>query len=297
MRLFLRRWLFAASVLFVSGAACGSSAGSDATDGGASGAEFLTWTPSTNGKVVLDANGNSFEFQSSTGCMYSVQTMIGPDGFCLAASASSGTGYASYGATNCVNPSTNSDCNTATFDVIGTDNPSGTGCIAVLANGGASALTGVALGVTTAANVVSLIQTTKSPGAYKVYWNGIVPACGGTNPYAGSYTSTTTAEKPYGWVSDEGGCVLSSANQEESPFLTVTVDSVGTIDNDTLQITGTLASDGTGSFVYPTQASSTNADCIPTFTITGVTGSKGHWVIAGTEAFGNQTIPFSLTEQ
>ncbi|MGD0445753.1 MAG: hypothetical protein ABSA39_17600 [Edaphobacter sp.] len=98
-----------------------------------------SFTGSSNGTTVLDANGNEFYFSSSNGCMYQATSNDGPTGFCLTASASSSSGFAAYGPTNCTNPTTNSDCDVASFAVALTNNPvNSQECIAVLTTGSAT---------------------------------------------------------------------------------------------------------------------------------------------------------------
>ncbi|MGH7241287.1 MAG: hypothetical protein ACREGB_03260, partial [Candidatus Saccharimonadales bacterium] len=123
-------------------AACGSG-GSPSSGGGVSSSSnsYLTWSGNANGAIVIDANGNEYEFSSTTGCMYLANgSGGGPANFCLTADSSSPTGYASYGPTNCLNPQSNSECSTASFNVELTNNPTGSGCIAVLGNGGVTTL-------------------------------------------------------------------------------------------------------------------------------------------------------------
>lgn len=278
-------------------AACSSGGSSGGADGG-SGNAFLTWADSANGVTVVDANGASFHFDAD-GCMYSSTTQLGPTGFCLTRSASSPTGLAAYGPTDCSNPTTNTDCDAASFDVLLTNDPAGANCIAVIGNGSATAIESMPLAVTQS-NGSFLIQTNTSPSAYKAYWNGAIPGCGGSNPYAGSYTSTTTSATPSGYVVTQSGCATTGSPTSQNtgaPFVTLTIDSAGVIDSDALKITGTVSATGTGTFTSPDLSGIGDARCTPTFTITAATqGAGGKWTITGTEALAGTTYPFSLGE-
>ena len=276
--------------------ACACTGGGSSGSGGSSGAGdggglYLAWPGSANGATVLDANGNVFRFDASNGCMFAANTDQGPSGFCLTASSSSSTGYAEYGPTNCSNPATNTECDSATFDVVLTNNPSGTGCIAVLGNGSSASTDESPLAVTTSASSF-LIQTTLKPGAYTAYWNGLIPACGGTNPYEGSYTSTTTIAAPSGYYINPTCILPTSYTNTGPPFMTLAIDGSGIIDSDALGITGLMSKTGAGAF-----SQTLAGNCVASFPIASVSqDSGGKWVITGTESLASQTFPFSFTQ-
>jgi hypothetical protein len=157
--------------LAIAGVVACSSGGGGTVNGGS-----VAWPGSANGTNVLDADGVLFRFDAATGCMYSLSADIGPAGFCLTRDASATGGFASYGATHCPNPAGNPNCDTASFDVVLTANPAGSGCVAVLGSGGANAATSIALAVV-ANSGGFLVQTTATPGAYKTDSNGVIPVC------------------------------------------------------------------------------------------------------------------------
>lgn len=70
------------------GHACGSSGATDGgNNGGGSGGgtrSFITWNGSANGDVVVDASDDLFKFNSSNGCLYSVNRDTEYGNFCLA---------------------------------------------------------------------------------------------------------------------------------------------------------------------------------------------------------------------
>lgn len=259
-------------------AACGSGSSSSSNSGGGSG--FITWSGSVNGNLVEDANGNDYQFDQSDGCMFGANTSVGPQGFCLTAS---GGGYAHYGATNCSNPGNNSLCNTASFNVMNTDNPAGGGCIAVLAAGGANTLTAQVLSVSNTGSGFDIQAGTRA-GAFTVYWNGFVPVCGGSNPYEGTYQYGST-----GVLAPGTGCTqqFNNVGAGSNP---VTIDSGGVINQDAAEFSGTISSTGTGGF----SAASVGGGTLG-FTITGATKTSGKWVISGTG--GDCTGSWSLTQK
>lgn len=66
----------------------GSSGGTSGGTSGGSSRGFYTWTGSTNGEVVLDANDERFRFYADNGCIYSDNTRTEYTNFCLAGGAS-----------------------------------------------------------------------------------------------------------------------------------------------------------------------------------------------------------------
>jgi len=328
---------FSISIVFaftVALAGCGVHSGSPSTTPTPSPDSDLSWANSANGTTVLDSSGTPYYFSAATGCMYNKNSKVGPDNFCLTPSTSQSTGYTYYGATGCTNPGSNSACNTATFDVLLTNNPSGTGCIAVLGNG-TSSPTVLAAYLSVVENnnsfAISGIQdlngyvgaVVPSATGYKTYWNGAIPDCGGSNTYAGTYTSTTYATS--NWQQFEGNCltptpvntnargslvggdrnadrrasVTSSPNvAARSGNLTFTIDSGGIIDSEGSYLSGLVGSPVTttvidGAYVLPNGG----PGCTPIVSITSATqNTAGKWIFAGTEAFAEVTTPFTATQ-
>lgn len=232
--------LLAAFMVVTVLAACGGGSGSNSSTG--SGPNWVGWTGNANGTVVIDGVGNQYQFDSANGCMYGVTTVSGdgPQGFCLNISTSSATGYASYGATNCLNPGTNSNCDTATFDVLLTNNPSGSGCIAVLGNGSAT--------VTTNINPLDVEQNSAGGNDYfqitvdhtganaYVTSNGYIVACSSASAYAGIYLF-----EPMG--TDEPGIADNTL---------LRIDANGQVTDNMGDVTGKLYAGGAGSFSMAT---------------------------------------------
>lgn len=264
---------------------------------GPSGASYLNWAGSDNGAVVLDANGNGYHFDVSNGCMLSVTLGNGPAGFCLTSSSGSSTGFAAYGPTNCSNPSSNSLCNSAGFDVVPTIDPSKpSGCIAVLGNGSATSAVELPLAVTAVSGGTQYnITTDKAPSAFAAYWNGLIPLCG-SNTYAGSYAGTV----PFGntnWLASGTGCIRSTTSVNTAQ-LQLTIDGGGIINNNSAKITGLIASTGNGRFTAPTVYAPGDTTCVPTYTITMTSrNGSGKWVLSGTWAFAGFDTTFTETQQ
>lgn len=263
--------------------ACGNGKGISTSSSNGSNAS-LTWVDNTNGNIVIDASGNQYIFSSASGCMYLKNNSEGPENFCLSADASSSTGYANYGATNCSNPSSNTDCNTAGFDVVLTNNPSGKGCIAVLGNGGANAIAVNPLSITSGSVNQSgfLIQSVKIATAFILYDEasyspgnlGLIPICGGSNPYAGTYLYEAS-----------GYCPSPDIASNE----TLTIDSGGIIFSAADDTWGVITSSGSGSFDdnFPNRGGFVH-------TFTGATkGANNLWMLSGTGCSG---ISFTLSE-
>ncbi len=254
----------------------------------------LSWSGSSNGTYVLDANGTPYYFSAKTGCMFDKNDNYGPANFCLTPSTSQTSGYTYYGATGCTNPASNSACNTPTFDVVLTNNPSGAGCIAVLGNGSSNptAIAGAITVVDT--NGSFTIGGGTSATAYRTYWDGAIPICGGNNIYAGTYVSTNYSTFSY---LIGGSCVLTSQTTTRSGNLTLTIDSGGIIDSDASKVIGIVASPAnTTTMQAATAVVGTN--CTPVVNITSVTqNASNKWVFAGSEVFAGVTTPFSATQQ
>jgi hypothetical protein len=277
-------------------AACGGG-------GSGGGAAYLSWTDSDNGTVVLDANGDAFQFSASTGCMFSKTNGLGPASFCLSQSSGSSTGFSAYGPTDCSSPSSNPACDAASFSVALTNDPAKAGsCIAVLTNGTSSSTSESPLAVTSVAGGFD-ITTASSATAWTGYWNDVVPICGGSSPYAGTYAGEylNVGYVVSGVASicvgvSNGSGQLPSPNQST----TLTVDSGGIINDDTNKLTGTIGSQGSGQFIAPSvAANSSSSTCVPTVTITGAAKNpSGKWVLAGTETFAGYTgVAVTFTQQ
>jgi hypothetical protein len=270
----------------------------------------VSFNNNANGATVLDANGGRFYFDNQSGCLFSETYPSGPEGFCLTASSTSG--FAPYGPTNCSTPATNMQCDAASFDVVATKNPEGPGCIAVLGNHTATTdpPTDQPLAVNQIANGFTIVAT-KKPGAFPLYWNGVIPLCGGKNPYVGSYTSTIGGSPSV--TVYQGTCIPRNACDPRQPTacspadmvlsgppLTFTIDSRGIINSDPLQITGTVSNDNSSAaFTQPDQApvGGNPASCTPSFQITSFTkNGNGKWVARGAESLAGQTVSFSATQ-
>ena len=282
---FVRRLIYLAAATALSIlAACGSGT-SSSTGGGGSGSSYVSWNGSDNGTEVLDANGNVYQFDAADGCMYGTHSGVGPSGFCL---TTSGSGYASYGPTNCSNPGGNSLCNTASFAVVLT-NDSVSGCRAVLTAGNSSSVTAKVLAVTSTGNGFN-IQSSTTATAFTVYWNGDVPICGGSNSYQGSYTLAVTAPT----FGPSEGCAI-----DTSVGGTFTIDSGGVIDNEK-GATGLIKSDGTGTVYVNTVDPIQGGGGVATATVTAATrNGSGKWVMSGTNypyCVGYDSNPWTLTQ-
>lgn len=264
----------------------------------------LSWTNSANGTEVLDSSGTPYYFSASTGCMFNNNSNLGPTNFCLTPSTSQTSGYAYYGATGCTSPASNSACNTPTFDVVLTNNPSGTGCIAVLGNGSSDP--------TAIAGTLSVVDTNgsftigggTSATAYKTYWDGAIPICGGSSMYEGTYTSTDTSAASFanGWTVANGSCVTPypkpTTRNSGAPFVSFTIDSGGIIDSEGSndKLIGIVASPAS-STVINSSAVAVGGDCTPIVNITGVTQNTANkWVFTGTELFAGASTPFTAVQ-
>jgi hypothetical protein len=282
-RFFRRSSYILAATALLTLAACG--AGTTSDTGGGSGSSYVSWSGNENGTEVLDANGNSYKFDSADGCMYGTHTSVGPSGFCLTPTSS---GYAFYGPTNCSNPGSNSLCNTASFTVVLTNEPV-SGCMAVLTAGNSSSVTAKALAVTSNGNGFN-IQSDTTATAFTVYWNGYVPICGGSNPYQGSYTLAVTGPT----FGPSEGCDI-----DTNVGGTFTIDSGGVINNDK-GATGIIKSDGKGDFYVNTFDPIYGGSGVAHITIDSVTkNSSGKWVLSGTNypfCVGYDANPWTLTQ-
>ncbi len=272
---------------------CGGSSSSGTTPTQPSANSDLSWSGSANGTNVLDANGTPYYFSAKTGCMFDKNTNIGPANFCLTPSTSQSSGYTYYGATGC--PSGDSACTTPTFDVVLTNNPSGVGCIAVLGNGSSSP-TAIAGNITVVdTNGSFTVGGGTSATAYKTYWDGAIPICGGSSTYAGTYTSTNYSAS--GWTTANGSCVTQSPPPTtRSGSLTLTIDSGGIIDSEASKVIGIVASPASTTTMQA-NAVAVGADCTPMINITSATqNSSNKWVFSGTEVFAGVSTPFTATE-
>ncbi|HUZ05726.1 MAG TPA: hypothetical protein VMU62_10240 [Acidobacteriaceae bacterium] len=250
---------------------------------------------SSNSIYVLDAKGTPYYFSAKTGCMFDKNNNNGPANFCLTPSTSQSSGYMLSGSTGCANPASNTACNIANFAVVLTNNPSGAGCIAVLGTGGSSptAIAG-SIAVVDADGSFTIGGGTAAT-AYKTYWNGAIPICGGNNIYAGTYTSTNYSAS--GWTTANGSCVLQSPPPTtRSGSLTLTIDSGGIIDSETSKVIGIVASNA-NTTTMQAAAVATGSNCTPGITIASVTKSgSGKWAFSGTETFAGVSTPFTMTQ-
>ncbi len=278
---------------FVGMSGCGGSSSSGTSPTQTSANSELSWSGSANGSIVLDANGTPYYFSATTGCMFNKNSNAGPANFCLTPSTSQSSGYTYYGSTGC--PSGDSACTTPTFDVVLTNNPSGAGCIAVLGNGSSSP--------TAIAGAITVVDTNgsftvgggSSATAYKTYWDGAIPICGGSSVYAGTYTSTNYSAT--GWTTANGSCVTPyPPPTTRSGNITLTIDSGGIIDSDTSKLIGVVASPVSAT-VLNSSAVAVGGNCTPEVSIASVTqNAAGKWVFSGSEIFAGVTTPFSATQ-
>lgn len=296
--MYTRNVFFAAVILSIGTllSGCGGSSASSTSPTPTSSNAELSWSGSANGTYVLDSSGTPYYFSAKTGCMFDKNSNSGPANFCLTPSTSQTSGYTYTGATGCTNPSSNSACNTPQFDVVLTNNPAGTGCIAVLGNGNSSATTIAGAMSVTDTNGSFDIGGTATPSAYKAYWDGAIPICSGNNVYVGTYVSTDYAAN--GWIVANGQCDTQfPPPTTRSGTLTLTIDSGGIIDSDASKIIGIVANPA-NTTTMQAAAVTVGANCTPMVTITSVTqNSSSKWVFAGTEALAGLTTPFSATQQ
>jgi hypothetical protein len=143
---------------------------------------------------------------------------------CLSSNTS---GYENTGATNCVDPSNNSTCTLANFDVVLTSDPnSSSGCIAVLGyQAGPTTNQSTNVSVVLATGSVG-ITTSDTASAFKYYGGGAIvgagsgiPICGGNSSYAGTYTGSTTglwAGQTLTAMVDSGGNFLMDSSTDPS---------------------------------------------------------------------------------
>ncbi len=277
--------------VFIAG--CGKS--NSASGGSTAQSGKLSWSGSSNGTIVLDTHGTPYYFSAKTGCMFDKNDNNGPANFCLTPSTSESSGYMLSGATGCANPASNTACNTATFDVVLTNNPSGAGCIAALGNGSSSPTT-IAGSIAVAHTDGSFtIGGETSATAYKTYWDGTIPICGGSSTYAGTYTSTNYSAS--GWTTANGSCVMQSPPPTtRSGSLTLTIDSGGIIDSEGSKLIGIVASPA-NTTTLQAAAVAAGGNCTPGITITNVTKSEsGKWAFSGTEVFAGVSTPFTMTQ-
>ncbi len=278
--------------VFIAG--CGK--GNSASGGSTTQSRELSWSGSSNGAYVLDTHGTPYYFSAKTGCMFDKNDNNGPVNFCLTPSTSQSSGYMLSGATGCANPASNTACNAATFDVVLTNNPSGAGCVAVLGNGSSSP--------TAIAGSIAVVHTDgsftigggTSATAYKTYWDGTIPLCGGSSTYAGTYTSTNYSAS--GWTTANGSCVMQSPPPTtRSGSLTLTIDSGGIIDSETSKVIGIVASPA-NTTTMQAAAVAVGGNCTPIVNITSATqNGSNKWVFAGTETFAGVSTPFTMTQQ
>ena len=261
-------------------AGCGGSSSSSTPPPTSSNAE-LSWQGSSNGTYVMDANGISYYFSAKTGCMFSKSNNSGPANFCLTPTTAQTSGYAYYGATGCTNPTNNSACDSGSFAVVLTNNPLGTGCIAVLSSGTATSATGEALAVTSVTGGFDVLTSTTA-SAFTAYWNGMVPICGGSSPYVGTYTGTAPASSTYCHIVEgqfSGPTTACTVN--------FTIDSGGVINaqkpaNGLGGISGSITANGTGQYVSFWTTTNLGTQQSNDTISSATKNSNGKWVLAVT---------------
>lgn len=272
---------------------CGSTGSSGTSPTQTTQNSDLSWTGSSNQTIVLDANGVPYYFRASTGCMLGKNNNLGPANFCLTPSSSQASGYAPYGATGC--PSGDSACTTSTFNVVLTNNPAGTGCIAVLGNGSSNPNVVAGAITVTDTNGSFTIGGGPSATAYKTYWDGAIPICGGSSVYAGTYTSSDYSAT--GWTTANGSCVTPyPPPTARSGSATLIIDSGGIVDSEASKLIGIIGTPVSASTIVST-AVAVGANCTPTITnISMAQNASGKWLLSGTEVFAGVSTPFSAAE-
>ena len=262
-------------------AGCGGSSTSGSGPTQPSASSELSWSGSANGTSVLDANGISYYFSAKTGCMFNQSNNYGPANFCLSPSTAQTSGFAYYGPTGCTNPTNNSACDSGSFAVVLTNNPSGTGCIAVLSSGTATSATGEALAVTNVTGGFDILTSTTAT-AFTAYWNGMVPICGGSSPYVGTYTGTAPASSTYCHIVEGqfGGTTTPCA-------VNFTIDSGGVINAQKPAsglggISGSIAANGTGQYVSFWTTTNLGTQQSNDVIASATKNSNGKWVLAVT---------------
>jgi hypothetical protein len=153
------------------------------------------------------------------------------------------------------------------------------------------------------------IGTTASPTAYAVYWNGVIPRCDNTSPFAGSYTGTITGDTcPAGYTDDPtnpatcngSNSVTKQATTAAAGNLSFTIDSAGQIDEETDKVQGIVTSNGVGTVI------SVGAGCgqaCTEYTVgAAAQNGSGKWVLSGAgtlvkSALDANAYTFSVTQQ
>ena len=261
-----------------------------------------------NGATVLDASGGRFYF-SAKGGLYQVGTNTSLSNFGLSPQEIQAGQYPLQGSEGYCSPGVCAAL-VSLFDVVLTKNPAGAGCVAVLAiNGIQGSLPRLSvyptffMGLTISTAPYGFSAPSKTVTAYKTYWNGNIPICGGNSPYAGAYTSTDTSSAAFasGWTLSGGKCVAQTqitSRDTGAPYVNFTIDSGGVVDSESSQITGSMNTPvNTSSIIGAVVASQTDASCTPVVNVTSMTqNSAGKWVLVGTESFAGQTTPFDATQ-
>jgi len=248
----------------------------------------LAWPGNENGADVQDALGNHYQFVASTGCVdVPVSASQRVTSFCLKPNAATPSGYESWGATGCTGyfGTDRVHCDAGSFGVYLTHVPGNpSACMAVFGTTLEPSVSGTALDLNYDGNAPVPVQgeTTTTVFSYTAYWDGTIPICGGTNPYAGTYTG----DAAYAASVENGACVASAGGAAHEA-LQFQIDSGGLIDDDGLEVSGSIDSTGAGSF---TQQALGLSQCNGAFTITSASqNSAGKWVLSGTN--------FQVTQQ
>lgn len=312
----MRSYIIARVLLVLAGSSlllgCGGGAmGTQQTVGSQQPATAEQLPNNANGADILDASGNAYYFDTHSQ-MHQAGTNTLLSNFWLNWSPPEPATYPLPGAEDSCGSIVICPGFVTPFEVILTNNPAGADCIAVLAtyvNASTSPppLSGweteyfLPLSVNPASYGSASIAKTVT--AYKTYWNGNIPICGGNSPYAGSYTSTDTSSAAFasGWTLSNGKCVAQSpitSRDTGAPYVNFTIDSGGAVDSESSHITGSMNTPvNQSSIIGAAVGSQTDASCIPVVNVTSMTqNSAGKWMLEGTENFAGQTTPFDATQ-
>ncbi len=272
----------------------------------------FSWPNNANGSMVLDATGNQFYFGATSGIMYQANTNIQLSNFTISPKAAQTGVYPVTGNEGFCSPGICPALGLP-FDVMLTNNPAGSGCMAVLAsnifsfseNFPPTFLTpDFFMGMTISTAPYGFSTSTTTVTAYKTYWAGNLPICGGSSPYVGTYTSTDTSSASFasGWTTSNGTCVAQSSSTSRNtgpPYVAFTIDSGGVVDSETSKIVGSIVTPITNSVLAsPYVGSLHDATCAPVVSITNATqNASNKWVFTGTETFAGVSTPFTATQQ
>ncbi len=264
-----------------------------------------------NGATILDANGNQFYFDTH-GAMHQAGTNTLLSNFQLNWQPSQPGTYPLPGVVGVCGAVPRCPGPVTPMDIVLTNNASGSGCMAVLAIQAGFSInpptfnnweTESFLGVSVNPASYGSAKVSTTATAYKTYWNGDIPLCGGSSPYAGTYTSTDTSSAAFasGWTISNGKCVAQTkitSRDTGAPYVSFLIDSGGAVDSESIQITGSINTPvDQSAMIGADVGSQTDTSCTPMISVTGITqNSTGKWVLTGTESFAGQTTPFDATQ-